>query len=461
MYRRNTGQLHIFDYTMSATFELDSHNRWVKRAKSVPWEMAEQKYTSMFRKNGRPAKDIRMALGALLIKEYLQCSDEETVQYIAEQPYLQYFIGLKEFTNQPPFDPSLMVWFRKRLSAKFMTEINDAMCRTEAQPKDVDDGSDRSHGGTLIVDATCAPADIKYPTDTGLLAEAIEKSDGIIDAIHKPLKGIMPRPRTYREKSHKLFTGFIRKRKPGMKTIRKIKGKQLNYLKRNLGTIHKMLETGGQLEHKQAETLQTIEKLFTQQMWMHENRTTRVDERIVSISQPHIRPIVRGKAGTPVEFGAKVNMSVTGGYVFLDEINYEAFNEGKLLEKAIINYVHRFGVLPEKVLADQIYSSRENRKLCKGLGIKLMGKPLGRPPEGTQPTISREDIGKRNEVEGKFGTLKTRYGWDRVMAHLPETGKTVIAVAAFAMNLARMARFLLRLFKIRYFNFGFIGLTAA
>ena len=95
MYRRSNGQLHIFDYTMSAIFELDPHNRWVKRAKSVPWEMAEQKYTSMFRKNGRPAKDVRMALGALLIKEYLQCSDEETVQYIAEQPYLQYFIGLK------------------------------------------------------------------------------------------------------------------------------------------------------------------------------------------------------------------------------------------------------------------------------------------------------------------------------------------------------------------------------
>ncbi|MCL2707027.1 MAG: transposase [Dehalococcoidia bacterium] len=86
---------------------------------------------------------------------------------------------------------------------------------------------------------------------------------------------------------------------------------------------------------------------------------------------------------------------------------------------------------------------------------------MGRPPEGTQPAISREDIGKRNEVEGKFGTLKTRYSWDRVMAHLPETGKAVIAVAAFAMNLARMARLLLRLFKIRYFNLGFIRLTVA
>jgi hypothetical protein len=126
--------MHIFDYTLADYFKLDPDNRWVKRAKSVPWEMAEQKYMHMFRKNGRLAKDIRMALGALLIKEYLQCSDEETVQSITEQPYLQHFIGLKEFSSQPPFDASLMVWFRKRLSAKFLSELNDAMCKEEAAP---------------------------------------------------------------------------------------------------------------------------------------------------------------------------------------------------------------------------------------------------------------------------------------------------------------------------------------
>jgi hypothetical protein len=448
MYRQNNGQLHIFDHIMSDTFELDPNNRWVLRAKSVPWEMAEQKYSSMFNKNGRPAKDIRMALGALLIKEYLQCSDEETVQNISEQPYLQYFIGLKKFTSEPPFDPSLMVWFRKRLSPEFMAKINDALCQVKAQTED--------NAGTLIVDATCAPADIRYPTDTGLLAEAIEKSDGIIDDLHAPQKGIAPRPRTYREKSRKLFTGFVRKRKPNVKTIRKVKGKLLNYLKRNLGIIRQMLENGKELGHKSKEVLQTIENLFVQQAWMHQNKTTSVEERIVSISQPHIRPIVRGKAGVPVEFGAKVNMSVTGGYVFLDEINYNAFYEGNLLKEAIANYSCRFGMLPHKVLADQAYGSRENRKLCKELGIKLMGKPLGRPPAGIPSAISKEDIGKRSEIEGKFGTLKTRYGWNRVMARLPQTGKTVIAIAAFAMNLARAARLLLCFFKIRHYSPVFV-----
>jgi len=464
MYRPDDGQMHIFDYTLEDYFKLDPKNRWVKRAKLVPWEMAEKKYMHMFRKNGRPAKQIRMALGALLIKDYLQCSDEEVVQAIIENPYLQHFIGLRKFTNQPPFSSSLMVWFRKRLSSKFMAELNEAMCKSEATPEvetPPKDDDDEPHGGTLIVDATCAPADIAYPTDTGLLADAIEKTDAMIDTMQEPLKGEEPRPRTYRIKSRKLFVGFVRQRKPGVKTIRRVKGKQLNFLKRNLWAIDQMRDRGGQLSTRQDEILSTIQTLYEQQREMHQNGSKRVDDRIVSLSQPHIRPIVRGKAGTPVEFGAKVNMSVVKGYVFLDEISYDAFYEGDLLENAIINYYTRFGMLPSKILVDQAYTSRDNRKLCKELGIKLMGKPLGRPPKGEIPEISKADIGSRNEVEGKFGTLKTGHGWDRIMARLPETGKTVIAVAAFAMNLAKRANALLRVFLSRRWGrrFAAIALT--
>jgi hypothetical protein len=456
MYKPMDRQMTFFDYTLEDTFTLDPNNRWVKRARIVPWELAEEKYRHMFRKNGRKSKDIRMALGALLIQEHLQCSDEEVVQSIMEQPYLQHFIGLKKFTNQAPFDPSLMVWFRKRLSAKFMNELNEIMCKSEAQPEEEEppqDDDDEPRGGTLIVDATCAPADIKYPTDTGLLAEAIEKSDKLIDTLQEPLKGKSPRPRTYRKKSRKLFTGFVRMRKPGAKKIRKVKGKQLNYLKRNLGYIENMLANGGVLSLKQQILLQILRTLYEQQREMQTKKTSRVDDRIVSISQPHIRPIVRGKAGTPVEFGAKINMSVVNGYCFLDEISYDAFYEGDLLENAIINYYNRFGMLPSKILVDRAYTSRENRSLCKSLGIKLMGKPLGRPPKGAVHEVNRTDIGSRNEVEGKFGTLKTRYGWNRIKARLPETGKAKIAVAVFAMNLAKRAKSLLRVLR----RLGFAG----
>ena len=53
-----------------------------------------------------------MALGALIIKEKLGTSDRETVEQIQENPDLQYFIGLSEYSNKEPFEPSMMVYFR-------------------------------------------------------------------------------------------------------------------------------------------------------------------------------------------------------------------------------------------------------------------------------------------------------------------------------------------------------------
>ena len=448
MYRADDGQIHMFDLTLEDKFKLDPDNRWVKRAQLVPWELAEQKYIHMFRKNGRPAKSIRMALGALLIKEYMKCSDEEVVLLIMENPYLQHFIGLKGFTTQAPFDASLMVWFRKRLSKKFMAEINDAMCKTEAKPEEVveskdEDGDDTPHGGTMIVDATCCPADITYPTDTGLLAEGVQKTDELIDILHEPNIGKTARPRTYREKSRNVFAQFVKLRKPSQKAIRACKRRMLGYLRRNLRFVHTMMKNSGRLTEKQTEQLSVIQTLFEQQEQMYKEKTHSVENRIVSISQSHIRPVVRGKAGSSVEFGAKVSISILNGYVFVDELEYDVFHEGNWLEFAILNYFKRFGCYPDEILADQIYRDRYNRTLCKSLGIRLQGKPLGRPPKNKAHDYEREDSGRRNEVEGKIGTLKTRYGWGRIRAKLEDTSITAIHMSVFALNLNKRALALL------------------
>jgi len=332
-----------------------------------------------------------------------------------------------------------------------MAELNEAMCAPEAMPDEMTpaDDDDEPHGGTLIVDATCCPADITYPTDTGLLAEAVEKTDKLIDILHEPNVGEQPRPRTYREKSRKVFAQFVKLRKPGAKSIRACKRRLLGYLRRNLGFIAKMLTDGDTLAEKQKEQVSVIQTLFFQQERMYKEKTHSVENRIVSISQPHVRPVVRGKAGKTVEFGAKVAVSVVKGYVFADEIEYEPFHEGNWLEFAILNYFRRFGCYPKEILADQIYRDRYNRKLCKELGIRLQGKPLGRPPKNRPHDYEQEDTGRRNEVEGKIGTLKTRYGLGRIRARLKETGVTAIHMAVFAFNLNKRALALL----CRFFSF--------
>ena len=219
MYRHNQRQLEFEDFNLPFGGKLRSDNRWVKMAKFIPWDEFEKAYRKSFKNvlfRHRP-KSVRVALGALIIKERLGTSDEETVEQIRENPYLQYFLGFKEYVDEKPFDPSLFVYFRKRFGKKRMSKINETIaCKTldeeakATKTKGTDDNGltirEQAHPATvkLLVDATCTPADITFPTDLKLLNTAREKSEEIIDILHKPLKG-KQQPLTYRKVARKAF----------------------------------------------------------------------------------------------------------------------------------------------------------------------------------------------------------------------------------------------------------------
>lgn len=201
---------------------LNTDNRWIKLAQMIPWAGGSQvcKVLQEIVPWSQKAVSVQMALGALIIQERLQQSDRETVETIVENPYLLYFFGLSGYQDRPPFHHSLMTHFRKGLGEKVITEVNEWIAveaaKAEERRDDDDDAKPASpvaqggkrkrsepdpNQGTLLLDATCAPADIAYPTDIALLNEAREKLETIIDTLHEPHVGKRPKPRTYREKS--------------------------------------------------------------------------------------------------------------------------------------------------------------------------------------------------------------------------------------------------------------------
>jgi hypothetical protein len=113
---------------------------------------------------------------------------------IQENPYLQYFCGYEGYDDSRlPFDPSLMVYFRKRLTPEIIGEINEIILRDAVNPEEKDDfDDDDKNNGTLIVDATCAPSNIRYPQDVSLLNEARENAEKILDELHDPADGKKP-----------------------------------------------------------------------------------------------------------------------------------------------------------------------------------------------------------------------------------------------------------------------------
>ena len=159
----------------------------------------------------------------------------------------------------------------------------------------------------------------------GILNAARKQTEKIIDSLYNTCqtKG-NKKPRTYRKKARKDYLKVAKKRRPSRQERRRAIAQQLKYIKRNLLHIEKLINSGADLSTlspRKYKMLLVVTEVYRQQLWMYENESTRIDDRIVSINQPHIRPIVRGKAGTPVEFGAKLSVSCFDQYVFLDHLS--------------------------------------------------------------------------------------------------------------------------------------------
>jgi hypothetical protein len=463
MYKHNAKQLEFEQFSLPFNGGLRSDNRWVKIAKFIPWEEFEILYSKSLSGShmGSPALSVRIAIGALIIKERLGTSDEETVEQIRENPYLQFFLGFKEYKDEAPFHPTMFVHFRKRIGKKTLAKINEAIAKKalaqsiKASEKKAGNDKDDEPGtpvsknkGKLLVDATCTPADITFPTDLKILNTAREKSEEVIDILHRPLKGRQKKPRTYRKKARKEFLSVTKSKKVSRSKRRKAIRKQLGYLRRNLKNIDKQC---GQisltaLTRRQYKNLLVIHEVYRQQKWMFDNRENRIADRIVSISQPHVRPIKRGKANAATEFGAKISASLVDRFAFVDRISWDAYNEAGDLKEQIEIYHNRFGFYPQSVHADKIYRNRDNRKFCKKHGIRLSGPALGRPPkqiDNQRKIQARQDELDRIPIEGKFGQAKRRFSLSKIMCKLARTSETAIAVTFIVLNIERWLKAIL------------------
>jgi transposase, IS5 family len=452
---------------------LNPDNRWVRLAHDIPWDSLVNVYLNQLNNHTTGASNVnpRVVLGSLMVKHMMNLSDEETIQMIQENLYIQYFLGFEGFTNEAPFDASLFVEIRKRLGLEQLNRINDAIYHAsmkygkehhntavKSSDDDADPGAGNAIGGEgsdegmadtaiaslpnhgrMLVDATACPQDIAYPTDLGLLNASREKCEQIIDKLyHTELHGPV-KPRTHREKARRDYLNTAKKKKRTRKELRVAIGKQLRYVRRDLKLIGKLLATFGEdpLKEKDRRYLETIGMVYNQQLKMWKGKTHSVEDRIVSIHQPHVRPIVRGKEKAKVEFGSKINVSLVDGFAFLDHLCWDAYNEGGYLMKSVALYKERHGYYPAEVLADQIYCNRENRWLLKGMNIRLLAKPLGRPSLQNRIVLNPGD---RNPIEGKFGQAKVRYGMDRIRARLKDTSESWVAMIMVVMNLVRLAR---------------------
>ena len=262
----------------------------------------------------------------------------------------------------------------------------------------------------------------------------------------------------------KAYLAIAKQRRPSAKQRRRGIKQQLQYLRRNLGHIERLLDYWPQgtpipLPRWLLHRYWVIQHVYAQQRDMYQNKSRRCDDRIVSISisQPYVRPIIRGKLDKSVEFGAKLSVSLSGeGLACVDHLRWDAFHEGQDLESQDEAHRARYGVYPEVVLGDPSYGTRANRHYLKELGIRFVGKPLGRPKKVTpanQDALKREQAKRREEylqripIEGKFGQGKNGYRLNYIRAKRADTSVAWINSIFLVMNLLILLKIFFALCK--------------
>ena len=424
--------------------QLDCNNEWIRDANRLPWKVWESQYSAIFSTTtGNVAKPSRMVIGSLIIQQRMGFTDRELVKQIQENPYYQYFIGNESFQHMPPFAATLLVEWRKRIDVTFVIRANDALCDAMPKKRKLQKSFGASDRGTFVAtqicDATVAPQNIRFPQDTSLLNEARQKLENMIDWFCS--KYGLQKPRMYRKVAHKEFLAIAKAKKPSKDRIRAAIQQQLGYVCRDLKYVDGFIQGGHELDKKYTDILETIRKVYAQQKYMYENDTHKVPDRIVSISQPYVRPVVRGKASKPTEFGAKLHLSIDElGFARIEYLSFDAYNEGPMLIQALEAYKYHHGCYPSRVLVDQIYRTRPNIAFCQKNRIRIIGPRLGRPIKDEDirkedAQLAAQDNADRIQIERYFSTAKRRNGMGLITKKREDTSLTTIAFSVLVTNI--------------------------
>jgi hypothetical protein len=381
-------------------------------------------------KGCEPWFDLKGGIALLLLKHYTGLSDEMLIERINTDWCMQMFCGMLLKPHEQIRDKNLPGSWRgyigrrldihslqKELAHYWKPHLNQTNISGE--------------------DATCYESRIEYPTDIKLLWQSCNEIYVMYQQYRKQYK--LRTSRINYNKYKVLFLNYQRCKKKTKRKEKKLRKQLLKFLYRLLGLgidlkkKHNIIPSG-----KQTKRVNTIITLYNQQHTKaYGDKNEPIKNRIVSLSKPYIRPIVRGKEVKAVEFGAKVNKLQVDGISFIQHFSYDAFNEGTQLKKTIELHHELFGKCTHHS-ADAIYATNQNRSYCTGHTIVTNFIPKGKQKEQhiEQSKIMRNQLNKQRGtvLEGSFGNEKNHYLLAKVNARNEHTEKCWIFFGILAAN---------------------------
>ena len=391
------------------------------------------------RRGPKPFFNPEGKVALMFLKMYTQLSAPKLLEQLNGNVHYQIFCDISINPLRPLTNYKLIDDIASELAGKLKIQEQQDILAEAWKPymKDLD---------TFYTDATCYESEMRYPTDQKLLWECNEKAYSIMCAVCLRL-GIH-RPRTKFLDVEKANLAYVKQRKHSKSQQRKIIRRLIRLLGKILQEIRKTCRDHDDMEDvltvKEKNVMEIITKVYRQQKNHFENDNPResIPDRIVSISKPYVRPIVRGKEVKNVEFGAKCNNILVDGISFIEKLSFNAFNEGTRLEHCIKMHKRLFKVDAKKIGGDTGYAGTANRDLCKEMGIQTSFVNRGRPAaENTEKDYVRQELARvrATAMEGSFGTQKEHYAMRRIKARKKKTEILYIFFGIHTANVVHLA----------------------
>lgn len=421
-----------------AQFLFDADHPLERLAATIDWKKLLGELSAFYSEDrGAPSTPLRAKVGTLMLKHLRNLPDRQAVYLVMENIYAQRFCGLSPAQVAGYMHPaSGLSNFRVKLGVQGMALIEEALTAASL-------GSCRKHGRKLILDTTCVPADILYPTDIRLLERCRQAAVRLLR--RAKAFGLNALYRTYNRTARKVFVTFSKLSKPNEKTRRRTHKRVFQFVRRNLKQLADLRQLASRQLGPQCrvneEVLTFLQELKTVEgrirTILHQQRLVRqgvvsIPNRIVSFHKDHIRPIVRGKFPLSTEFGPKVLFGIVRGCMHRIAAFHNNAADATLITPALRWFKEKFGRLPDEVQGDRGFYARWRMRVLRAMGITPGLQQRGKAID--KSAAWRRMIRQRLVIEARISLGKRKFGWNRCRARVAEHETSWIGLGAAAMN---------------------------
>ncbi|NMP25124.1 ISNCY family transposase [Sulfobacillus harzensis] len=399
---------------------------------------------------GRPCVPAAQVLRLLYLKERYQLSDRDLIQEVSDSFHWRQFCHFGVADALP--HPSTLTYWRRRLGPEGILAINRAVTARLQADKVI-------RGRRFRIDSTVTEANIHHPTDSGLLGDAIRRVTRRARRLHTIIKEapVPVRDRARSVKRRILEIGKVLKRRTGeaVAEVRRITeelarigvaqgravGRLIDGAKEQIAVLDQAAA------HRVAQVEEALQDLQTV---IRQSRAAtageRIPDRMVSVADPDARPIKKGKLGTPVQFGYKVQiMEAENGFVTDYSVSTGNPPDADALGPALDRHRAQFGRDPDIVATDRGYDSARNQQDCQDRDIGTIAIPKRGKKSGARIAAERKPAFRRAQRwraggEGTISRLKRKYGLRRSRYRGYDAVATGIGLGIFAHNVRRWAQ---------------------